>query len=126
MYINSNPDDEYVMVFQPVFVRRRDIHSLPPMMNIQQTPPRIPIELLAPDPIEQPEPLPPPARASSVPHMPQNPMKELASYMQMKCILTFAREHGISDVELCQELGAEAIELITKAQASKFIQKYIE
>ena len=125
MNINSNANDDYVILLQPVLVRRCEIHSLPPMMNIQQTPPRIPIELLAPDPIEQPEPLPPPARASSVPHTPQNPMKGLASDKQMKCILTIAREHGISDAELCRNVGAGSLEQITKAQASKFIQEYI-
>ena len=126
MNINSNPNDEYVMVFQPVLVRRRDIHSLPPMMSIPQQPPSIPIQLQAPEPQEQPEPLPPLARASGVPNTPQNPLKGLASDKQMKCMLTMAREHGISDVELCQDVGAESLEQITKAQASKFIQKYIE
>ena len=126
MYINSNPDDEYVMVFQPVFVRRRDIHSLPPMTSIPQQPPPTPVpQIQAPEPQQHPEPLPPLARASSVPNTPQNPMKDLASGKQMKCMLTMAREHGISDVELCQYVGAESLEQITKAQASKFIQKYI-
>ena len=128
MYINSNPDDEYVMVFQPVFVRRRDIHSLPPMTSIQQTPPRIPIELLAPDPIEQPEQpktLSKPANASGSPHTPQKPLKGLASWKQMEWVRNIANQFDMTEADICKKTGAKSLEQMTKAQASKFIQEYI-
>ncbi len=129
MNVNFNSNDEYVMVFQPVLVRRCDIHSLPPMTSIPQQPPPTPVpQLQAPEAQEQPEQpktLSKPANAPGSPHTPQKPLKGLASDKQMKCMLTMAREHGISDVELCQYVGAESLEQITKAQASKFIQKFI-
>ena len=122
---DQNYDD--VIVWVPFIVKKQHLQSpLMAPMPIQPPPPTPVPQIQAPAPQQHPEPLPPLARASSVPNTPQNPMKDLASGKQMKCMLTMAREHGISDVELCQYVGAESLEQITKAQASKFIQKYIE
>ena len=121
---DQNYDD--VIVWVPFIVKKQHLQSpLMAPMPIQQPPPTPVPQIQAPEPQQHPEPLPPLARASRVPNTPQNPMKDLASGKQMKCMLTMAREHGISDVELCQYVGAESLEQITKAQASKFIQKYI-
>ena len=121
---DQNYDD--VIVWVPFIVKKQHLQSpLMAPMPIQPPPPTPVPQIQAPAPQQHPEPLPPLARASSVPNTPQNPMKDLASGKQMKCMLTMAREHGISDVELCQYVGAESLEQITKAQASKFIQKYI-
>ena len=124
---NQNDDD--VIVWMPFIVKKQHLQS--PLMAPMpiQSPRPIPIQLQAPEAQEQPEQpktLPSPANAPGSPHTPQKPLKGLASDKQMKCMLTMAREHGISDVELCQDVGAESLEQITKAQASKFIQKYIE
>ena len=121
---DQNYDD--VIVWVPFIVKKQHLQSpLMAPMPIQPPPPTPVPQIQAPAPQQHPEPLPPLARASSVPNTPQNPMKDLASGKQMKCMLTMAREHGISDVELCQYVGAESLEQITKAQASKFIQKFI-
>ena len=128
MYINSNPDDEYVMVFQPVFVRRRDIHSLPPMTSIPQPPRPTPVpQLQAPKAQEQPEQpktLSKPANAPGSPHTPQKPLKGVASGKQMEWVHNIAKRLNMTDSEVCRTVGAESLEKMSKAQASEFINDF--
>ena len=115
-----------VIVWVPFIVKKQHLQS-PLMAPMPIQPPQpIPVQQFQPpEPLEQPKPLPTTSSASSVSHKEKNPIKGLASGKQMKCILTIAREHGISDAELCRNVGAGSLEQITKAQASKFIQEYI-
>ena len=123
----NNLGEKEVIVWLPFIVKVKDLQ--PAMMPaMQMLPPAIPQPLPLPDPItvqpdEPPPVLLPPASTSSQ-QTDVKPRKGPASDKQMEWIHNILRDRNMTTADVCQFTGVQALEQLTKAQASAFINKY--
>ena len=109
---NSSSPDEWVLVLQPVMVRRKDIFS-PSMTACPQPIPVVPDETPAP---RQPHP-----RASLTEHKQRTGM---ASGKQKDYTVELINRHNLDGKEVLKMMGIESFDQMTNEQANKFISEY--
>ena len=128
----STQNNDYVILFQPVLVPRSAIQS-PSLMSLpapaQLLPQSSPQPTLLPPPpvlIEAPTQDELPAIQPTAINTPQQKQRNngLASDKQMEWVHNIARQRGMTEAEICQTMGVESLDQLTKNQASAFINKY--
>ena len=106
--------DEYVILLQPVLVRRSDVQSLPimPKPQMQEVQP-VPLQEFISSPFP-----------SSSDDTRQKPRKGRASEKQMRFVMTLMQRLNMTEQEACQAVGIDNLDQMTKSQATAFIDKY--
>ena len=105
--------DEYVLLFQPVLVRRSEIHCLPMLM------PPSPPQVLSQEPL---------ISRTAVPinafHSEHKERKGRASEKQIDFVTTIGTRSNMTAGEICKSIGIKNLSEMTNAQANEFISKY--
>lgn len=110
-------DDEFVFLFQPVFVRRKDIQQMP-SMAMPVAPAPMPVEA-------QPEvPALPTIRKKYDLKINSDKMSEPATSGQINYVVSLAKKNGIPETAILEEFGVSKLEELNKAEAGEFIRRY--
>ena len=111
-------DGEFVMLFQPVFVHRKNIQQMPSMaMPAAASPQPLPAST-------EHQALPPSYRKHDFPANDSGKRVGLATDKQVHFVEVLAAQNNIPLDVMLNEAGAKSLEELTNVQANQLISKY--